>query len=191
MFFCSTCGIMVRGTGEACPKCSRSLSPAYVSGPMPSISTASQTMYSERIYSQRMDRASRPVGVTILAGHYFFVAALLVLGGIGMLIGRDYVISVIGQSQSSDNGGPNILGMAFVILEAIVFAFAAFEGLVGWGLWKLKNWARIVTIILTVLSIIDSVPGFMNRPAASVGQLAISGLICWYLLKENVKTAFQ
>src|SRR3989338_4306534 len=83
----------------------------------------------------------------------------------------------------------NFIGAAFSILLAI---------LLGWGMWKLKNWARIITIVLCALGALGALAGVAI--AAMAGQMISAGFnlvflliyawIIWYLLRPHVKEAF-
>jgi hypothetical protein len=71
--------------------------------------------------------------------------------------------------------------------------------LVGFGLWKLKTWARIVSIVLFGISAALQLLGLLGTLAHfnvfalvwSVFWVAIDAFVIWYLLKPEVKAAFQ
>lgn len=138
----------------------------------------------------------RPVGVTILAILQFLGAAFCLLGGIGMLVGGGAIATAISRQAGAGAGlfaalGAG-LGVAFIIAAAIC-------ALLGWGLWTLKNWARIVTIILLVIDIGFSLLGLLGTLTHfslfaliwTLFWVALYGLIIWYLLTPPVKAAFQ
>jgi len=89
----------------------------------------------------------RPEGVTIIAMWSFLCASVCVLGLGGLSIGllglwlggnpKDMVLGTMGL----------LLGALAVSATAIAFT------LTGWGLWKLKSWARGAAIVLAVLQI--------------------------------------
>jgi hypothetical protein len=141
----------------------------------------------------------RPVGVTILA-ILDFLGALACIGlGILMFVGGG-LGAMAGAKAGDGSGGFGALvgalgaaaGVAFLIFGVISF-------LVGWGLWKLKNWARIITIICMALGIAGGLFGLVGIFAHftvfgliwTVVWLAIYALIIWYLVKPDVKAAFQ
>jgi hypothetical protein len=61
----------------------------------------------------------------------------------------------------------------------VSFISAIVYFITGWGLWRLRPWARIVALILAVIEIL------------SIYGIPISVIIIWYLLKSEVKVAFQ
>src|SRR5438132_1427249 len=75
---------------------------------------------------------------------------------------------------------------------------APISGLIGWGLWNLKNWARITAIVFAVLGMLGGATGLMwalmhFNPVLLTGAIVragIAALIFWYLNQPHVKTAF-
>jgi hypothetical protein len=140
----------------------------------------------------------RPVGVTILAILDFIGAALCLLGGIGMLVGGSAIGAAISQ-QAGSSGGGGIFAMLGAAAGVFMLVFAAIAALLGWGLWGLKNWARIITIVLMGINIAFGLLGLVAIFAHfnvlsfiwSVFWMAIYALVIWYLLKPEVKAAFQ
>lgn len=142
----------------------------------------------------------RPVGVTVLAILYFIGAGLCVLGGLGMILGGGFMATML--SQQGGQGSAGAAGF-FAGLGAVAGVFMIIMGavgaLVGFGLWKLKGWARIVAIVLAAISGAFQLLGLLGSLAHfnlfavvwSLFWLAIDGLIIWYLLKPEVKAAFQ
>jgi hypothetical protein len=141
----------------------------------------------------------RPVGVTILA-ILDFLGALACIGlGILMFVGGG--LGAMAGSQAGDgSGGLGALVGALGAAAGVVFLiFGVISFVLGWGLWKLKNWARLITIILLALSVAGSLFGLVGVFAHftvfgliwTLVWVAIYALIIWYLLKADVKAAFQ
>ena len=69
---------------------------------------------------------------------------------------------------------------------------------IGYGLLKLKNWARIVSIVFAVIGIVGSLPGLFSALGhvviftlvVNLIGIGIDALIVWYLLQPDVKKAF-
>jgi hypothetical protein len=140
---------------------------------------------------------NRPVGVTILAILDFLGAAICILGGIGMLVGGGAIATAISR-QAGASGAGIVAGLG-AALGVVFLVCAAISALLGWGLWTLKNWARIITIVLLALDIGLSLLGLVGTLTHfnlfaliwSVFWIAVYALIIWYLLKPEVKAAFQ
>ena len=110
---------------------------------------------------------------------------LIILFGLGALEG----ISRLGRP-----GLPAALPFQYGIAAA-TFTVC---GSIAYGLWKLRNWARLAAVIFCSLfgaAIVVIVCEFRNseywpiEPAAAL--LAIDGIIVWYLLKNSTKTLFE
>ena len=141
----------------------------------------------------------RPVGVTILAVLYFLGAVFCLLGGIGMMMGGGMMATLLNQQGQGSGGAAGLMAGLGAAFGVVILIFAALDALLGWGLWKLKNWARIITIVLMVISIGLQLFGLVGILAhfnlfsliLTVVFVAIYAWIVWYLLQPNVKAAFQ
>lgn len=118
----------------------------------------------------------RPDGVTAIAV-WFFVDALLLLFFTCILVAVP-TSGVIGEIN--DPIGEFFVvfsltcGVIFILLFGILSVFA------GWGLLRIKEWARWLSIII----------GFFSLFAFPVGTI-IGALIIWYLLKADVREVFD
>jgi len=140
----------------------------------------------------------RPVGVTVIAVLDFIGAGFLVLAALAMML----LGGVMAARMA--NGMPlGMLGGAGLAVVAVFcLGFAVLGVVIGVGLLKLQNWARVVTIVLTglgalfaVLGLLGGVmsPGMMFGGGLIVRQivtLAIDGWILWYMFQPHVKQAF-
>jgi hypothetical protein len=118
----------------------------------------------------------RPMGVTILAVLYFIQGILVLIIPIMISMCLASMFSVPGVPE--DAGDDIFAGMA---LCWIVFGIIAlFYFIVGIGLLKGQNWARVVAIILAII-------GLINIPLGTI----ISIIILIYLFKADVKAYFQ
>ena len=118
----------------------------------------------------------RPDGVTAIAV-WFFVDALLLLFFACMLVAIpasgviDEINDPIGEFWVIFS---LTCGVIFILLSGFLSVMA------GWGLLRLKQWARWLSIILGIFSLF----------AFPIGTV-IGALIIWYLLKEDVRDAFD
>ena len=118
----------------------------------------------------------RPDGVTAIAV-WFFVDALLLLFFACLLVAIpasgviDEINDPIGEFWVIFS---LTCGVIFILLSGFLSVMA------GWGLLRLKQWARWLSIILGIFSLF----------AFPIGTV-IGALIIWYLLKEDVREAFD
>ncbi|MGO9588822.1 MAG: DUF2127 domain-containing protein [Candidatus Acidiferrales bacterium] len=137
----------------------------------------------------------RPTGVTILAVLAFIGAGLLVVGALFSLLGG-MLVSTMGASRMG-----MLAGVGAAVIAVFLLIAAAVDIVVGVGLWKLKNWARIITIVLTGIGLLGSVLSIISPFEHMhiflfvflIRRLifaAIYAWILWYLFQPNVKQAF-
>jgi hypothetical protein len=84
---------------------------------------------------------TKPLGVAIIAICSFLGAA------VGALMGTHPLLALIRQQvqTSGASSGWAEIGAALVLFS---FVFPILYALAGWGLWNLKNWGRVLTIVL-------------------------------------------
>lgn len=118
----------------------------------------------------------RPEGVTAIAVWYFVDAAFFFLGVCILLAVLVGVLVAIGDDPDAQ------FWTSFGMLTGVVFSLAGGIALVvaGWGLLQMKSWARWLALILAILSLF----GF------PIGTI-IGIVIIWYLLKDDVREAFE
>jgi len=135
----------------------------------------------------------RPDGVTVPGVLAYIGAGLLVLAAFGMFVGGAMIANMAarpGMGMLATVGGV-AFGVFFLI-------FAALYAVIGTGMFKLWNWARILVIVfsflgaaLNALSLLGSL--FHFRIFAVLWSLVLIGINLWiatYLLKPHVKQAF-
>ncbi len=71
----------------------------------------------------------------------------------------------------------------------MMLLFAAGYGLVGWGLWRLHNWARWIAMLVMVIGVASLVPKIsmaeLGIPIFWYGlQIALRAALAWYLAQS-------
>jgi hypothetical protein len=141
----------------------------------------------------------RPTGVTVIAVLCFIGTAFCALLGLLMMVGGGFMATIMSQQGQGSAGAAGILGALGAAVGVFFFVIAAIDGIVGWGLLKLKEWARIVMIVLSGIGAAFQALGVLRSLAnlkpgsvvTSVIVIAIDAFIIFYLLKPEVKAAFQ
>jgi hypothetical protein len=138
---------------------------------------------------------NRPTGVTVISVLYFISACLTLFVGVAFAIGGSLVKMFL---RDADPRVMTMIASAGIIVAVVCFFVALIPIIVGWGLWSLKEWARVTAIVLSsivaalrllrifLLLLHFNVLGII----ASLIVIAIHGWIIFYLLKPHVKTAF-
>ena len=84
------------------------------------------------------------------------------------------------------------MGLLVGMVGAVFFLFyATIAGVAGYGLWTLREWGRILSIALAVLSLVFSLPGLLMMGVHlnlffgtyRLVRIAISILMIWYLMQ--------
>jgi len=121
----------------------------------------------------------RPVSVTVIASLFFLVAGYLIAVGIIELFvpGTLSMTRGIGITYGRELNGPQT-----------ALSVGAGWALVGWGLYRLRNWARWCAMVLMVIGVAGSVPA-VSAAARDLtwrfffygAQIMVRIVIAWYL----------
>ncbi len=138
----------------------------------------------------------RPLGVTIIAVLQFFGTALMIL--VALALGTGMLRTMLGLSPIASVPRVTLLAGAGILGATVVLLFACFLVALGYGMWKLRNWARIATMAIEALGAVGAAFGFLWALAhvtvlalllTSI-RLGINLLILWYLSQPHVVRAF-
>src|SRR5256885_4296896 len=119
--------------------------------------------------------------------------------GLAFTVGAGLLGRFLTQAFDVNQGVVAVLQGLGILLAIFAFAMAALLVFVSYGILNLKNWARIVTIVLSALSVLSGLGMTLFALAhfniiimcLSLVRLAISGWILWYLLQPQVQLAFN
>ncbi|RDE17084.1 MAG: hypothetical protein C4K49_03800 [Candidatus Thorarchaeota archaeon] len=114
--------------------------------------------------------AAKPIGIVILAVLQLLSALLIIYSGYVALMAALLL-------------GP--LGILFVGLAAILLIFGIIGLILFYGLWSLKGWAWLWTLIINILSILLNL-----YPFNWIG-LILPVIIVVYLLVPSTRAAFK
>jgi len=160
----------------------------------------------------------RPIGVTLLGGLDLLGAATYAFFCMFSLVNQRAFRSMF-ERLDAGPVDPAIFLRLGPLLPVYFLIMIAVAAALGVGMWRLKNWARIVTLVLVGLCLaagpmslllISSHPAGLVMTAARRGvapfvrvvsfflvgvpwevSLTVSAFVCWYLLRPAVKAAFQ
>lgn len=121
-------------------------------------------------------RSRRDDGTSVIAIYFFLVAGIFLLGTL-ILMFPTILLAVIGATEARGA----FIGMAAVGLVALAsLALSLLHLVVGYGLWVLRQWARIGAIALGIV-------GLMAMPIGTIAGV----FILWHLLKPEVAARFE
>lgn len=130
----------------------------------------------------------RPQGVTAIAVVLFFATVACVVTAAGTAAGVWPL--AWGRYMAGD----------MVTMGPVVFVVAALlYAVIGYGLLRLKNWARRLAIVVAAVGLYFVVPTISSAVAdLRTGAIAVNGMqiivrvvMLWYLLQESVGKAFE
>ena len=137
----------------------------------------------------------RPLGVSIIAvlvaiqGIFFLILGILAL----------VAVIVAANSAGTTVNGYAITGATLSIVAGVLAGVFLVVGLVSllfaWGLWTLKRWAFWATVIIEIISLLNSVLAFTQPHAnfwsAVVGMIIPIVILVYFLADANVRAAFR
>src|ERR1700732_1677767 len=122
----------------------------------------------------------RPAGVTAIAALFGLAAIYLWTIGMVKLLAPDAISLMSGASLMY---GLELAGPYMALLVGTAWA------LVGWGLFRLHNWARLITVAVMVLGVAWLVrkvsQAELGAPVLGYGlQIALRAAAAWYLVQS-------
>ena len=127
----------------------------------------------------------RPTGITI-------ISVLMILGGIILLftgIAPLFFGTLI--SIDSSDSSTRELGLLVTIGGLILVGLGIASFIVSWGLLKGKRWARIITLIISIIAIIFAIVSLVsNGDLIHIIPVIIYGIIIYYMFTSTVKLFF-
>jgi len=132
----------------------------------------------------------RPTGIVMIAVYHFLSAAFLVILASALAVGGGILGATFAMGLGLFVG---VLGAAFTMVFAVLAAIA------GYGVWTLREWGRILCIVLAAISILLSLPGllFMGLHFGffwggyRLIKTVLNALIIWYLVQPQIRSLFQ
>ncbi len=121
----------------------------------------------------------RPLGVTIISISTIVLGIWSLCGG--LIAFGTFSIAVLGSLFGLDNPvGFGLFGVLWGIIAILL----------GWGLWKMRSWAWLGTIIILSLRLFSFVFAFVGPGSPDWIGAIISVLLIVYLATPKVRSAF-
>ena len=134
-----------------------------------------------------MSGMARPTGVTVIAILSFIGGILAILAGAATtLLG-----GLIGAATDSTVGG--VFGGLFAVIGIVILVVGIAYIVAGYGLWRLRPWAWLVALVLSIVSLVFTILGIVGGGglgASQIVSLAVAGVIIYYLNTPEIKQAF-
>ena len=196
---CPSCGSFNDDTATICYFCKK---PLPVSPDQPGKITPQAGPGTVPARRRRASGYKRP-GCVSLYSALIFIGGISGIFSLFVFLGNASAVNLSTVSTQLNSTGavdPNLLKLLpayFAIVLIVLFIFSILNLLVGWGLWTMRNWARIYVLASQGLSILTGVPLLFLSIAISKGNLcigvvylfplAISGYIfLWFFENRNL-----
>jgi hypothetical protein len=133
----------------------------------------------------------RPTGLSIVAVLWGISGGLAVLSGLGVMAAGAAFASWVGAFDAGAGGG----AFAFAFIVGLIFiAIGAGGFLVAMGLWRMRDWAWWVAVILTGIVVFFDVVTLLTVPLVALSGFALLLIAVHvgtlvYLLMDEAKTA--
>lgn len=136
-----------------------------------------------------------PVGVQIISVLHYIFAVLLALLGLFFIILSGLIVSAVNSPEANIDAS-----IAAVITSGLIIGMGVFLIVVGVlifflgrGLWKLREWARITSIILSTLLVAYEIYSMITLfRFMEIVWLLIFAVVAVYLtFSKEAKTAFK
>ncbi|MGD1836715.1 MAG: DUF7144 family membrane protein [Nitrososphaeraceae archaeon] len=126
----------------------------------------------------------RPTGITV-------IAVLMIIGGL-ILLFTGLTPLFIGPLISIDSDySTSTLGLLITVGGLTLVGLGIASLVVSWGLLKGKGWARLITLIISIIAIIFAIISLIgSQDLIHVVSVIIYGVIIYYMFTGKVKLFF-
>jgi uncharacterized membrane protein (DUF2068 family) len=132
----------------------------------------------------------RPTGVSIIAAFSWLMGAIWALAGLSV-IGFTHVGGRLLARLTDANVLQRLTSGLGAAVGAILLLTALVYVVVGFGLWNLKNWARILTLFFVGVALSIGLRGLIEyHHLGRVVRSAIDASILIYLMLPDVSRVF-
>ena len=125
---------------------------------------------------------NRPVGVVILSALAIVTGIISLCGGLGSIFsfGLGFIGSLFGISEPAGL----IPGLYGLLWGGLALFF-------GYGLWNLRPWARMGTMILQGINLVYAVAAIFTPPHVPWFSAILAVAILWYMTRPSIRAAFS
>ena len=145
-----------------------------------------------------MTEQAKPKGVIVLAALYLVSVGVYIVLLTLWIVAPETLSSILGALTPGGVTGPERLLVLGAYLPVYFSVMGVITAALAYGMWTLRNWARIVTILITAVSLIGTLPGLaalfsdfmVGALLLNVLRVGLSVLVLWYLWTPAVRDSF-
>jgi uncharacterized membrane protein (DUF2068 family) len=144
-------------------------------------------------YVKAEKRLESPLGVKVISIIYYILAGLYILFALFLIIFSNRLATSAVVSNALDYSAIGTVAVVIIVFGIFLIGLAVLEFFVARGLWRVKNWARILAIILAIIGMVILVFSIMTKFGYTkiVNILIDLGIAVYLLFSREVKKAFR
>lgn len=143
----------------------------------------------------------RPLGVTLISIFMLLSGLLYFISSFAMIALKNEILEILKEGTFLEEEIAKVFPISEVeniydfvekmydLMILILFVIGLVYLLSSYGLFTVKNWGRILTILLCGLEVLFCATFIIFNPFL-IFELIVSVLIIWYLMKKDVKEIF-
>jgi uncharacterized membrane protein (DUF2068 family) len=132
----------------------------------------------------------RPLGVSLIAIYQVLRGLVQVLFALGVVLFTG-LTSKLASLAAEGNAVARFLAAFGKYLGIAIVVFALVHVILGFGLWFMQGWARLLTVVFSAISLASLLPFLIHpRPVALLFGI-LNVLVILYLMMPGTKRAFQ
>lgn len=132
----------------------------------------------------------RPLGVT-LVGFYQILRCVTGLGFGLLVVFYDGPANKLASLAARGNAVERLMSRSGHAAGFVIIVFAVVHMLAGYGVLKMQNWGRFLTLLLSSIELALVLPGVAHANIFSLLFGAINAACIFYLAMPPIRRAFQ
>ena len=132
----------------------------------------------------------RPLGVTLIGVYQILRGALGVLFGLSLLLFTG-LAAKLASLAAEGNAVERILHGFGRMAGLCIVAFALLHILAGFGLLKMENWGRLLTLLFSAIGLVVLLPVLIASHGLALVFAAINAITIFYLALPPIKRIFH
>jgi hypothetical protein len=137
-----------------------------------------------------------PVGLKAVSILFYIGTILCIVLGISMIFGAKAMVTSLVASNPGiglESIPEGLMVTLITVIGILAIGAGVFSFFIGRGIWKLKRWARITAIVLSIIGLLSTIlSAVLNFKINLILNFLIDGFILGYLLfNKEAKEAFK
>lgn len=132
----------------------------------------------------------RPLGVTLIGFYQILRGVIDVIFGVSVLAFTNFAARMVSLAAEGLGVGRFLHGFGHLV-GLTILVFGVFHLAAGWGLLGMKNWGRLLTVLLSAIGLFLLLPALSHGHIFSVVFGFINGASIIYLAMPVIKRAFH